>query len=88
MEQTYFTDQEYRLVLQALQREREVCENVEMNSKNIDSKQKLTSIMSDIGKKIRYIQYHYYDICGQGKTAKIGVYDETNKTGKTQLTGM
>lgn len=56
---TYFTDQEYRLVLAALKRERKVCEETmrESNKNDVD----LLELMNNIDKKINHIQYHYND---------------------------
>lgn len=53
--ETYFTDQEYRLLLKALSREREVCEKVD---KDCGEEHKLLKLMSSIEKKIKYINYH------------------------------
>lgn len=50
----YFTDQEYRILLVALRREREVCEKVD---KDCSEEHKLIHIMNSIEKKIRNIQY-------------------------------
>ena len=55
MVETYFTDEEYRLVLRALSREREVCEKVD---KDCCANHKLIHIMNSIDKKTKYIQYH------------------------------
>lgn len=53
---TYFTDQEYRLLLRALSREREVCEKVD---KDCGEDHKLLRLMNSIEKKIKHINYHY-----------------------------
>lgn len=53
-EKHFFTDEEYRILLKALSREREVCENVEMNR---GDDHKLIQIMNEIEKKIKDIQY-------------------------------
>lgn len=53
-EKHFFTDEEYRILLKALSREREVCENVEMNR---GDDHKLIRIMNEIEKKIKDIQY-------------------------------
>lgn len=51
---TYFTDSEYRILLKALSREREVCEKVDMDC---GEEHKLIRIMNSIEKKIKDIQY-------------------------------
>lgn len=50
----YFTDQEYRLVLSALGRERKVCEMVE---KDCGEEHKLIVLMNGIDRKIKNVQY-------------------------------
>lgn len=50
----YFTDQEYRLVLAALGREREVCEIV---NKDCSEEHELLKLMNSIEKKIKHIQH-------------------------------
>lgn len=52
---TYFTDQEYRLVLAALGRERDVCGIVD---KDCGEGHKLLKIMNSIERKIKHIQYY------------------------------
>lgn len=54
-DETYFTDQEYRILLRALSREREVCEMVD---KDCGEDHKLLKLMNSIEKKIKYINYH------------------------------
>lgn len=51
---TYFTDSEYRILLKALSREREVCEKVD---RDCGEDHKLIHIMNSIEKKIKDIQY-------------------------------
>lgn len=58
MADTYFTDQEYRLVLSALVRERKACEVVMKESNKKDGID-LLELMNSIEKKINHIQYHY-----------------------------
>lgn len=72
MDQTYFTDQEYRLVLQALHRERMVCEKVDEESKCKESEHVLSSLMDSIEGKIRHIQYCYHDtdLMADGNSSK------------------
>jgi len=53
---TYFTDQEYRLLLRALSREREVCEKVD---RDCGEEHKLLKLMSSIEKKIKNINYRH-----------------------------
>lgn len=50
----YFTDPEYRIVLKALNREREICERVD---RDCGDDHKLILIMNSIEKKIKDIQY-------------------------------
>lgn len=50
----FFTDEEYRILLKALSREREVCEKVDMDC---GDDHKLIRIMNGIEKKIKDIQY-------------------------------
>lgn len=50
----YFTDEEYRILLSALRREREVCEKVD---KDCGEEHKLIHILNSIEKKIHKIQY-------------------------------
>lgn len=50
----YFTDDEYRILLSALSRERQVCEKVDAECKG---KKNLTMIMDSIERKIKTIQY-------------------------------
>lgn len=50
----YFTDAEYRILLKALQREREVCEKVD---KDCGEEHKLIHIMDNIEEKIHQMQY-------------------------------
>lgn len=51
----YFTDQEYRLVLAALRREKDVCEIVD---KDCGEEHKLLKMMNSIERKIKHIQYY------------------------------
>lgn len=51
--ETYFTDSEYRILLSALSREREVCEMVDKDCGD----HKLIHIMNSISRKIKNIQY-------------------------------
>lgn len=51
---SFFTDEEYRILLKALSREREVCEKVDMDC---GEDHKLIRIMNSIEKKIKDIQY-------------------------------
>lgn len=53
-EKQFFTDEEYRILLKALSREREVCEKVD---RNCEDDHKLICIMNSIEKKIKDIQY-------------------------------
>lgn len=53
-EKQFFTDEEYRILLKALSREREVCEKVDMDC---GDDHKLIRIMDSIEKKIKDIQY-------------------------------
>ena len=50
----YFTDDEYRILLSALSRERQVCEKVD---NECDGDKNLTMIMDSIERKIKAIQY-------------------------------
>lgn len=50
----YFSDEEYRIILSALGRERKVCERVD---KDCSEKHKLIHIMNSIEKKIHNLQY-------------------------------
>lgn len=54
MKSSFFTDEEYRIVLKALSREREICEKVDMDC---GDDHKLIRIMDSIERKIRNIQY-------------------------------
>ena len=54
MSQKYFTDSEYRILLRALSREREVCEQVD---KDCGEEHKLIRIMNSIERKIKSVQY-------------------------------
>ena len=54
-ESAYFTDQEYRLVLAAIRRERDVCEIVD---KDCGEEHKLLKMMNSIERKIKHIQYY------------------------------
>ena len=51
---TYFTDEEYRILLSALNRERKVCEKVD---EDCGHEHKLMRIMDSIDRKIKEIQY-------------------------------
>lgn len=51
---SFFTDEEYRILLKALSREREVCEKVD---RDCGDDHKLIRIMNSIEKKIKDIQY-------------------------------
>nr|DAQ13410.1 MAG TPA: hypothetical protein [Caudoviricetes sp.] len=53
---TYFTDEEYRLVLSALSREKKVCEDVD---RKLGGECKLSILMRNVEDKIKYMQYHY-----------------------------
>lgn len=53
--ETYFTDQEYRLVLSGLGRERKVCEKVE---KDFPGDNNLLIMMNSIEKKVKQMQYN------------------------------
>lgn len=53
-EKQFFTDEEYRILLKALSREREICEKVDMDC---GDDRKLIHIMNSIEKKIKDIQY-------------------------------
>lgn len=53
-EKNFFTDSEYRILLKALSREREVCEKVD---RDCGEDHKLIHIMNSIEKKIKDIQY-------------------------------
>lgn len=55
-DETYFTDTEYRILLSALRREREVCEMVDKDCGD----HKLIRIMNSIDRKIKRIQYENY----------------------------
>ena len=50
----YFTDPEYRILLKALSREREICQKVD---RDCGDDHKLIHIMNGIEKKIKDIQY-------------------------------
>lgn len=50
----FFTDEEYRILLKALSREREVCKKVDMDC---GDDHKLIRIMNGIEKKVNEIQY-------------------------------
>lgn len=52
---TYFTDEEYRLVLSALGREREVCKKVDAEFS--EKHHRLSDLMDSIERKIKDIQY-------------------------------
>ena len=54
MVKRYFTDDEYRILLSALSRERQVCEKVD---KECEGDKNLTMIMDNIERKIKVIQY-------------------------------
>lgn len=51
---TYFTDEEYRILLKSLSREREICERVD---RDCGDDHKLIRIMNSIEKKVKKIQY-------------------------------
>lgn len=53
-EEHLFTDEEYRILLKALSREREVCEKVD---RDCGDDHKLIHIMNGIEKKVKEIQY-------------------------------
>lgn len=53
-ESRYFTDDEYRILLMALRRERSVCERIDAKYKDGKS---LTMIMDSIERKIKAVQY-------------------------------
>lgn len=53
-EKNFFTDSEYRILLKALSREREVCEKVD---RDCGEDHKLIHMMNSIEKKIKDIQY-------------------------------
>ena len=53
-ESRYFTDDEYRILLMALDRERRVCEKVD---KECEGDKNLTMIMDSIERKIKMVQY-------------------------------
>lgn len=53
-EEHLFTDEEYRILLKALSREREVCEKVD---RDCGDEHKLIRIMDSIERKVRNIQY-------------------------------
>lgn len=53
-ESKYFTDDEYRILLSALFRERQVCERVDIEC---EGEKNLTMIMDNIERKIKMIQY-------------------------------
>lgn len=72
MVQTYFTDQEYRLVLRALQREQEVCEKFDKESNRSDAGQNLITLMNSIERKIEHVQYHYHGIHIKTENAETG----------------
>lgn len=61
MEHTYFSDQKYRILLQAMYRERKICKHIDKESGSKEPVCKLTSVMNGIETKVRHIQYHYYD---------------------------
>lgn len=50
----YFSDSEYRILLAALGRERKVCEKID---KECGSNSKLVEIINSIERKIKNIQY-------------------------------
>ena len=54
MSEKYFTDSEYRILLRALSREKEVCEQVD---KDCGGEHKLIRIMNSIERKIKSVQY-------------------------------
>ena len=53
-EKHFFTDSEYRILIKALSREREVCEKVDSDC---GEDHKLIRVMNSIEKKIKDIQY-------------------------------
>ena len=53
-ESKYFTDDEYRILLSALFRERQICKKVDTECKG---KKNLTMIMDSIERKINTVQY-------------------------------
>lgn len=53
-ESRYFTDDEYRILLSALSRERQVCEKVDAEC---GGEKNLSMIMDSIERKIKTIQY-------------------------------
>lgn len=53
-ESKYFTDDEYRILLSALFRERQICKKVDAECKG---KKNLTMIMDSIERKIKAVQY-------------------------------
>lgn len=53
-ESKYFTDDEYRILLSALSRERQVCEKVD---EECECEKSLTMIMDSIERKIKAVQY-------------------------------
>lgn len=53
-EKQFFTDEEYRIILKTLSREREICKKVDMDCGDYH---KLIHIMNSIEKKIKDIQY-------------------------------
>lgn len=66
MNQSFFTDEEYRILLSALGRERKVCE--QLASK--DNDKVLPYIMDSIESKIKRIQYPKYVIFEIGSNHK------------------
>lgn len=50
----YFTDDEYRILLSALSRERKVCEKID---NECEGNKNLTMIMDSIERKIKTVQY-------------------------------
>lgn len=76
MDQTYFTDQEYRLLLCALHRERLVCEGVDQESKQLGSGQPLVPIINRIERKIRHIQYHSHDVAAHAAADQRNMEDD------------
>lgn len=53
-ESRYFTDDEYRILLSALSRERKVCEKID---DECEGNKNLTMIMDSIERKIKVVQY-------------------------------
>lgn len=53
-ESKYFTDDEYRILLSALSRERKVCEKID---NECEGNKNLTMIMDSIERKIKMVQY-------------------------------